>query len=157
MPRKDGRFKRRKPTPDARFGSTHVHSFINRMMWDGKKALAEKLFYSAVDKLAGKVEGKEPIEIFKQAVKNAMPIVKVKARRIGGATYQVPVEVDPRVSEALAHRWLITAARKRSGRSFEDKLMNELLDAYNNKGKAVETKESTHKMAEANKAYAHFR
>jgi small subunit ribosomal protein S7 len=86
-----------------------------------------------------------------------MPVVKVKARRIGGATYQVPVEVDPRVSEALAHRWIIEAARKRSGKSFPEKLTNELLDAFNNKGKAVETKESTHRMAEANKAYAHFR
>lgn len=157
MPRKSGRFKRRKPAPDAKYGSSMAQSFINRMMLDGKKAIAERLFYNAVEKLQGKVEGKEPVEVFKQAVKNAMPIVKVKARRIGGATYQVPVEVEPRVSEALAHRWLIGAARKRSGRSFEDKLMNELLDAYNNKGKAVETKEATHKMAEANKAYAHFR
>jgi small subunit ribosomal protein S7 len=157
MPRKDGRFKRRKPSPDAKYNSSMVQSFINRMMFDGKKSIAEKLFYDAIDKLQGKVEAKEPIDIFKQAVKNAMPVVKVKARRIGGATYQVPVEVEPRVSEALAHRWLIGAARKRSGRCFEDKLMNEILDAYNNKGKAVETKESTHKMAEANKAYAHFR
>jgi len=86
-----------------------------------------------------------------------MPLVKVKARRIGGATYQVPVEVEPRVSEAFSHRWLIGAARKRGGKTFSDKLMNELLDAYGNKGKAVETKEATHKMAEANKAYAHFR
>lgn len=157
MPRKDGRFKRRKASPDARYGSSMAQSFINRMMISGKKSIAEKLFYSAIDKLHGKVDGKESIDIFKQAVKNAMPIVKVKARRIGGATYQVPVEVEPRVSEALAHRWIIGAARKRSGKCFEDKLMNEILDAYNNKGKAVETKEATHKMAEANKAYAHFR
>lgn len=156
MPRKPS-FRRRETKQDARFASKQVASFINRMMLDGKKSLAEKLFYTAIDNLQGKVEGKEPIDIFKTAVKNAMPLVKVKARRIGGATYQVPVEVDPRVSEALAHRWLIGAARKRGGRAFTDKLMNELLDAYNNKGKAVETKEATHKMAEANKAYAHFR
>ena len=157
MPRKSGRFKRRVPSPDPKFGSSMVQSFINRMMLDGKKAIAERLFYDAVERLQGKVEGKEPVEVFKQAVKNAMPVVKVKARRIGGATYQVPVEVEPRVSEALAHRWLIGSARKRSGRTFVDKLTNELLDACNNKGKAVETKEATHKMADANKAYAHFR
>lgn len=156
MPRKVS-FKRRATKSDAKFGSKQASSFINRMMLSGKKALAERLFYDALDMLQGKVEGKEPIDIFKTAVKNAMPIVKVKARRIGGATYQVPVEVDPRVSEAFSHRWLIGAARKRSGKTFATKLMNELLDAYNNKGKAVETKEATHKMAEANKAYAHFR
>lgn len=157
MPRKDGRFKRKVVTPDAKFGSRQVHSFINRMMISGKKSLAESLFYDALDSLQGKMEGKEPIDIFKAAVKNSMPVVKVKAKRIGGATYQVPSEVDPRVSEAFSHRWLIGAARKRSGRTFVDKLANELLDAANNKGRAVETKEATHKMAEANKAYAHFR
>ena len=156
MPRKPN-FRRRETKPDAKFGSKQAGSFINRMMYSGEKSLAERIFYEALDRLQGKVENKEPIDIFKTAVRNAMPIVKVKARRIGGATYQVPVEVDPRVSEALSHRWLIGAARKRSGKTFADKLMNELLDAYNNKGKAVETKESTHKMAEANKAYAHFR
>ncbi|MDD9898780.1 MAG: 30S ribosomal protein S7 [Candidatus Melainabacteria bacterium] len=156
MPRKDGRFKRKVARPDPRFGDTHVGAFINRMMLDGKKSLAESLFYKSVDALEGKVEGKTGIEVFRQAVKNAMPVVKVKARRIGGATYQVPSEVEPRVSEAFGHRWLILAARKRGGKSFVEKLSNELLDAYNNKGKAVETKESTHKMAEANKAYAHF-
>jgi small subunit ribosomal protein S7 len=157
MPRKDGRFKRRTVSPDAKYGSKQVHSFINRMMTRGKKSLAESLFYRAVDMLAGKVENKEPIDIFKAAVKNAMPVVKVKAKRIGGATYQVPSEVDPRSSEAFAHRWIIEAARKRSGKTFSDKLFNELLDAYHNKGRAVETKEATHKMAEANKAYAHFK
>ena len=157
MPRKDGRFKRKTVQPDPRYGSKQVSSFTNRLMLDGKKSTAQRILYTAFDNLEGKVENKEPIDIFKQAIKNAMPIVKVKARRIGGATYQVPVEVEPRVSEALAHRWLISAARKRAGRTMIDKLTNELLDAYNNKGKAVETKESTHKMAEANKAYAHFR
>ena len=157
MPRKDGRFKRRVVTPDAKYGSKQVHSFINRMMRAGKKTIAEGLFYKAVDMLNGKVEGKEGIDVFKTAVRNAMPVVKVKAKRIGGATYQVPSEVDPRVSEAFAHRWLIEAARKRSGKTFSDKLFNELLDAYHNKGRAVETKEATHKMAEANKAYAHFK
>lgn len=157
MPRKDGRFKRRVSKPDSRFNDKHVGSFISRMMYSGKRATAERIFYDAMDLLEGKVDNKNPIDIFRQGVKNAMPIVKVKARRIGGATYQVPVEVDPRVSEAFAHRWLIGAARSKSGRSFSEKLANELLDAFHNKGKAVETKEATHKMAEANKAYAHFR
>ena len=157
MPRKDGRFKRKTVNPDPVFGSKQLSAFINRVMLHGKKSTAQKIVYTALENLKDKVEGKEPIDVFKQAIKNAMPIVRVKARRIGGATYQVPMEVDPRVSEALAHRWLISAARKRAGRTMIDKLTNELLDAYNNKGKAVETKESTHKMAEANKAYAHFR
>lgn len=157
MPRKDGRFKRRETRPDAKYSSSNVQQFINRMMYSGKKSTAERIFYGSLNLLESKVEGKTPYDIFKQAVKNAMPLVKVKARRIGGATYQVPVEVEPRVSEAFAHRWIILAARKRSGRSFVDKLANELLDAYSNKGRAVETKEATHKMAEANKAYAHFR
>ncbi|MDA0771642.1 MAG: 30S ribosomal protein S7 [Cyanobacteria bacterium] len=156
MPRKDGRFKRKVAKPDPRFNDTHVGAFINRMMVDGKKSTAEGLFYKTLGELDTKVEGKAGVDIFRQAVKNAMPLVKVKAKRIGGATYQVPSEVEPRVSEAFAHRWLIIAARKRSGRSFIEKLSNELLDAFNHKGKAVETKESTHKMAEANKAYAHF-
>ncbi len=157
MPRKDGRFKRRVAKPDGKFNDRHVASFINRMMTSGKKSTAERLFYDAVEQLEGKIEGKTSLEVFKQAIKNAMPLVKVKARRIGGATYQVPVEVEPRVSEAFAHRWVIGAARKRSGKNFASKLMNELLDAYSHKGKAVETKEATHKMAEANKAYAHFK
>ena len=157
MPRKDGRFKRRVAKPDAKFNDRHVGSFINRMMLDGKKSTAERLFYETVEMLEGKIENKAAVDIFRQAIKNAMPVVKVKARRIGGATYQVPVEVEPRTSEALAHRWVIGAARKRAGKSFAIKLSNELLDAYNGKGKAVETKESTHKMADANKAYAHFK
>lgn len=157
MPRKDGRFKRKTVKPDPIYGSKPLSAFINRIMFDGKKAVAQKIVYSALEILKSKIEDKEAIDIFKQAVKNAMPIVRVKARRIGGATYQVPMEVDPRVSEALAHRWIIAAARKRAGKTMKDKLFNELFDAYNNKGKAVETKEATHKMAEANKAYAHFR
>jgi len=156
MPRRP-KFKRRETAVDSKYGSRHVTSFINRMMLDGKKSLAEKMFYQALDALETKVEDKGALEVFKTAVKNAMPIVKVKARRIGGATYQVPVEVDPRVSEALAHRWIIESARKRSGRGFAHKLSLELLDAYDKKGKAVETKESTHRMAEANKAFAHYK
>ena len=157
MPRK-GNFQRRTPAPDAKFKSRHVASFINRMMLDSKKSTAARLFYDSLELIGNKIKDKEPLEVFKTAVKNAMPIVRVKAKRIGGATYQVPMEVDPRISEALAHRWIIGAARKRSGgKTFADKLSAELLDAYDNKGKAVDTKESTHRMAEANKAFAHFR
>lgn len=156
MARKNS-FKKRPISPDPKFKSPRVALFVNRMMLKGKKSIAEKLFYTTLDVIAKRNQEKEAIEIFQTAVKNAMPIVKVKAKRIGGATYQVPVEVDPKVSEALAHRWIILAARKRSGRSFPEKLASELLDAYDKKGKAVETKEATHRMAEANKAFAHYR
>lgn len=156
MPRKPN-FKKRDVEPDAKFNSKGVALFVNRMMIGGKKSLAEKLLYKSLDIIATHVTDKPSIDVFKEAVKHAMPIVKVKARRIGGATYQVPMEVEPRVSEAIAHRWIIQAARKRSGRDFASKLSAELLDAYNNKGRAVEMKESTHRMAEANKAFAHYR
>lgn len=155
MPRKPN-FKRKTVSPDAKYSSKQVSSFINRLMLRGKKSLAEKLLYDALDIVSTKLKDKEALEVFIQAVKNAMPVVKVKARRIGGATYQVPMEVDPRISEAMAHRWIIQAARKRNGKTFESKLADELLDAFNNRGKAVETKEATHRMAEANKAFAHY-
>ncbi len=150
-------FRKRPTALDPKFKSPRVGLFVNRMMLQGKKSVAEGLIYDAFDIIATKITDKEPLEVFVTAVKNAMPIVKVKAKRIGGATYQVPVEVDPRVSEAFAHRWIIEAARSRGGRSFSDKLAAELLDAYDKKGRAVETKEATHRMAEANKAFAHYR
>jgi len=150
-------YKKRPATLDPKFKSPRAGLFINRMMIGGKKSVAEKQFYGALEIIANKITDKDPFEAFQIAVKNAMPVVKVKAKRIGGATYQVPIEVDPKVSEALAHRWLILAARKRSGKTFAQKLAAELLDAYDKKGKAVETKEATHRMAEANKAFAHYR
>ena len=155
MPRRRVAAKR-EVLPDPKFGSTLLAKFVNHVMESGKKSVAERIVYGALEIVKEKLS-KDPIEIFEQAMENIAPMVEVKARRVGGATYQVPVEVDPRVSEAFAHRWLIEAARKRSGKTFADKLFNELLDAYHNKGRAVETKESTHKMAEANKAYAHFK
>ncbi len=150
-------FRKRVTALDPKYKSPRVGLFVNRMMLQGKKSVAESLVYKAFDIIASKITDKEPLEVFLVAIKNAMPIVKVKAKRIGGATYQVPVEVDPRVSEALAHRWIIESARSRHGRSFSDKLASELVDAYDKKGRAVETKEATHRMAEANKAFAHYR
>lgn len=155
MPRKPS-FKRKTVKPDAKFSSRMVASFINRMMMKGKKSTAEKLFYSSLEVIASKVQDKEAIDVFKDAVKNSQPVVKVKARRIGGSTYQVPMEVGPRISEAMSHRWIINAARKRAGKTFAEKLAAELMDAANNQGTAVRKKEETHRMAEANKAFAHY-
>lgn len=155
MPRKPS-FKRREPQTDAKFNSKLVALFINRMMLRGKKSLAEKLFYKSLDIISQKITDTEPLEVFKKAVKNTMPVVRVKARRIGGSTYQVPMEVSPRVGEAMSHRWLIAAARKRSGRTFEEKLASEFMDAFELKGTAVAKKDETHRMAEANKAFAHY-
>jgi small subunit ribosomal protein S7 len=156
MPRKPS-FKRRKPSVDGKFKNQQVSQFVNRMMFGGKKSVAERLFYEAFGIVSTRIQDKEPLDVFKQAIRNTMPVVRVKARRIGGATYQVPMDVDPRVSEALSHRWIILAARKRPGKTFAQRLAGELLDAYDNKGRAVETKEATHRMAEANKAFAHYR
>ena len=156
MSRKNS-YKKTATTVDPKFKSPRVGLFVNRMTLKGKKSLAERLVYDAFDIIATKITDKEPLDVFLTAVKNAMPLVKVKAKRIGGATYQVPVEVEPRVSEAFGHRWIIESARSRGGRTFSEKLANELLDAYDRKGRAVETKEATHRMAEANKAFAHYR
>lgn len=155
MPRKP-RYQKKKTQPDARFNSRLVTSFINRMMLDGKKSVAERMFYAALDLIKAQKPEENELEVFKKAVKNTMPVVKVKARRIGGSTYQVPMEVNPAVSEAMSHRWLIQATRKRSGRTFDQKLAAEFLDAFNNTGAAVRKKEETHKMADANKAFAHY-
>jgi small subunit ribosomal protein S7 len=155
MPRKPN-FKKRELQKDPKFGSTNVGTFINRMMLDGKKSLSEKLIYQAFDLISGKIKDKKPLEVFTTAVENVAPVVKVKARRIGGATYQVPEPVTKEKGMALAHRWIIQSARKRSGKSFPQKLANELLDAHDMKGKSIDLKESTHRMAEANKAFAHY-
>ena len=155
MPRK-ANFKRREVKPDSKFLNKDVSSFINRMMLDGKKSIAEKMFYAAMEQIESKIKDKKPLEVFLKAVENVTPLVKVKARRIGGATYQVPEQVDSVKGMAIAHRWIIQSTRKRSGRTFTGKLANELLDAFENKGKSIELKEHTHKMAEANKAFAHY-
>ncbi len=155
MPRR-GVTKKRTREPDPMLGSMVATRFINCLMERGKKSLAQRIFYGAVTQVAEKV-GKEPREIFDRALKNATPLLEVKPRRVGGATYQVPVEVKSERGVALATRWIITNARKRSGKPMIDRLAAELLETFNNSGPSVKKKEDTHKMAEANKAFAHYR
>ena len=155
MPRKGNVPKRQVPA-DPIYGSTLVTKFINCMMWDGKKSVAEGTFYTALKKI-GEKGGDEPLKLFKKAVENCKPVLEVKTRRVGGANYQVPVEVNPDRRTSLAIRWLITYSRGRGEKSMIEKLSNELLDAANNRGAAVKKKEDVHRMAEANKAFAHYR
>ncbi|MBE6349580.1 MAG: 30S ribosomal protein S7 [Spirochaetaceae bacterium] len=142
--------------PDSRYNSVVVSKFVSRMMLDGKKATTIKIVYEALDKLKEKTN-KEPLEVFLKALDNVKPMVEVKSRRVGGATYQVPIEIRDSRREALAMRWVINASRAKSGRGMGDRLAAELLDAYNNTGAAYKKKEDTHRMAEANKAFAHYR
>lgn len=143
--------------PDSRFNSEVVSKFINCLMLDGKKSVAEKIFYDAMDLVNERVEDVEPLEVFIKAVENVKPSLEVKSRRVGGANYQVPIEVKTERRQALSFRWLILNARKRNERGMYKRLAGEVLDAYNNTGGAVKKKEDTHKMAEANKAFAHYR
>lgn len=142
--------------PDSKFNSPVITKFVARMMLDGKKDTCTKIIYEALDKLQAKTE-KDPLEVFLKALDNVKPLLEVKSRRVGGATYQVPVEIRDARKEALAMRWIIAAARNRSGHGMADTLAAELLDAFNSTGSAYKKKEDTHKMAEANKAFAHFR
>ena len=144
------------PIVDPKFKSTIIPKLINSIMYDGKKTIAEKIIYEAIDKIKSKSK-EEPINIFNEAINNIKPTVEVRSRRVGGATYQVPVEVKSKRSQALALRWLIDASRKRKDKNMSDKIFNELYDAYEKKGAAVKKKEDVHKMAESNKAFAHFR
>ena len=146
----------RKVLPDPKFGSELLTKFINVVMLDGKKAVAEKIIYGALD-VAAEKSGKEHLAILEEALDNVRPTVEVKSRRVGGSTYQVPVEVRPVRRNTLAMRWLIEAARKRGEKSMALRLANELTDAVDNKGSAVKKREDVHKMAEANKAFAHYR
>jgi len=148
--------ERRKILPDARYNNVDVQSFINRVMKNGKKSVAARQVYGAFD-LIGERTGKEPLDVFKQAMKNVTPIMEVKPRRVGGATYQVPMEVPPYRQFALATRWLIGAARTRSGKSLAEQLAAEFMDAANNTGASVRKREETHRMAEANRAFSHYR
>ena len=148
--------EKRKISPDPIYGSVDIEKFTNRLMKGGKKSIARKALYDAMEKIKETTE-KSGLEVFEQAVKNATPILEVKPRRVGGATYQVPVEVKTNRSQALALRWLLTASRKRKNKTMADKLFFELMDASQNKGSAVKKREDTHKMAESNKAFAHFR
>ncbi len=142
--------------PDVRYNSVDVQSFINRVMRRGKKSLATRLVYDAFDIIQEKTK-KNPMEVFDQAFKNVSPLMEVKPRRVGGATYQVPMEVPPDRRFALATRWIITASKARTGRTFSEKLAAELMDAANNSGAAIRKREETHKMAEANRAFSHYR
>ncbi len=147
---------KRIPTPDPVYNSVDIAKFINRLMRRGKKSIAEKIFYSTLDVIKEKTK-EEPIEVFKKALTNATPLLEVKARRIGGSTYQVPLEVKADRGMALGSTWLIESAKKRNGKSMVEKLTSELLDASNGSGAACKKREDTHKMAEANKAFAHYR
>ncbi len=142
--------------PDPKFSDVDVAKFINTIMFDGKKSTAEKIVYSAFDMIEERRQ-EDPVRVFKKALENVKPVIEVKSRRVGGATYQVPVEVSQNRRMALAMRWVRNFARKRAGRSMVDRLANELMDASDNRGAAVKKKEDTHKMAEANKAFSHYR
>ena len=155
MPRK-GPIPRREVLPDPIYGSRLAARFVNRIMYDGKKGAAEKIFYGALEVLAEKT-GEEALRAFEKALENVKPHLEVKARRVGGATYQVPMEVRPDRQVSLSIRWLITYARSRGEKGMSNKLAAELLDAFNSRGGAVKKKEDTHRMAEANKAFAHYR
>ena len=144
------------PVLDPKYKSVIIPKLINSIMYDGKKTVAEKIVYDAIDKIKSKSKD-EPITVFNDAINNVRPTVEVRSRRVGGATYQVPVEVKAKRSQALALRWIIDASRKRKDKKMSDKLFNEIFDAYQKRGSAIKKKEATHKMAESNKAFAHFR
>ena len=142
--------------PDSKYGSVSLSKFMNCLMIDGKKNIAEGIVYKALDSLESRIEEKKGIEVFEEAIKNVQPQLEVKSRRVGGSTYQIPVEVRDSRKLALAIRWIIDASRKRNEKSMTECLTGELFDAFNNRGASVKKKEDTHKMAEANKAFAHY-
>jgi small subunit ribosomal protein S7 len=148
--------EKREVLPDAKFGDIVLTKFMNNLMIDGKKSVAEKIVYNAFDRVEDKLK-KAPVEVFHEALDNIKPNLEVRSRRVGGATYQVPVDVRPERREALAIRWMISAAKNRNENTMEERLAGELLDAVNNRGAAVKKREDTHKMAEANKAFSHYR
>ncbi len=150
------RAEKREVLPDAKFGDIVLTKFMNSLMYDGKKSAAERIVYGAFDRMNSKT-GQDPLAVFHEALDNVKPQIEVRSRRVGGATYQVPVEVRAGRSQALAIRWLIGAARNRSETTMVDRLSQELLDAANNRGAAVKKREDTHRMAEANKAFSHYR
>ena len=155
MPRKSTVIKKRMPV-DPKYGDKTIGKFINTLMYDGKKSKAEKVFYDAFDIIA-KRTNKDPLEVFNAAMEKVKPAVEVRSRRVGGATYQVPVEVNQFRRQALAIKWIINAARSGRGKSMEEKLANEIIEASEDRGGAVKKREDTHKMAEANRAFAHYR
>lgn len=156
MPRRR-EIPKREVLPDPKFGSTQITKFVNMIMVSGKKSVAETIMYDALDTIGAKSSGSEPMDVLDKALENVAPMVEVKSRRVGGATYQVPVEVRTDRRQTLAMRWLIDAARNRGEKSMKQKLAGELMDAAENRGNAVKKREDTHRMAEANKAFAHYR
>ena len=155
MPRR-GFIPKREVLPDPVYGTTVITKLINQVMYDGKRGVAQAVCYDAIDIVAAKT-GKEAMEVFNQAIANIMPAMEVKARRVGGSTYQVPIEIRPERRQTLALRWLVMFARKRGERNMSDRLAGEIMDAANTTGNAVKRREDMHKMAEANKAFAHYR
>ncbi|AEH22850.1 ribosomal protein S7 [Thermodesulfobacterium geofontis OPF15] len=156
MPRK-GPVPKREIPPDPKFRSVLVAKFINNLMKDGKKNIARKIFYEALEKLREKSGGEDPLKIFEKAVENVKPLLETRTRRVGGANYQVPVEVRPERQISLAIKWIINAARSRHEKTMVERLANELWDAYNEKGAAIKKRDDTHKMAESNRVFAHYR
>jgi small subunit ribosomal protein S7 len=150
------RAEKREIIPDPKFGDEVVSKFMNSIMYDGKKSVAETIVYGAFDIVETKLKS-DPLQVFKQALENVAPAIEVRSRRVGGATYQVPVEVRTERRQALAIRWILTAARARNEKTMEERLSAELLDASNNRGNAVKKREDTHRMAEANRAFSHYR
>ena len=142
--------------PDPRYNSKLVSKFVNCMMWDGKKSTAQQIFYDAMDIVGGKLKDVPPVEIFETAINNVKPLLEVRSKRVGGASYQVPMQVNPRRQQSLAFRWILASARGKKGKPMCQRLASELLDAYNKQGGAMTTRENVHRMAEANKAFAHF-
>ena len=155
MPRK-GHMRKRETVPDTRFGNPAVAKFISSLMKGGKKSVAERILYTALDNAAEKL-GTEPFEVFEKAMSNVAPQIEVRPRRVGGATYQVPVEVPPERGQLLSIRWIISYARSKKGMPMAERLMRELMDAYKNEGSSIKKREDTHRMAEANRAFAHYR
>ncbi|MDM7202607.1 MAG: 30S ribosomal protein S7 [Thermodesulfobacteriaceae bacterium] len=156
MPRK-GRVSKRVVMPDPKYGNILIAKFVNNLMWDGKKNVARKIFYEVLEVLREKSGGEDPLKILESAVDKVKPIIETRSRRIGGANYQVPVEVRPDRQISLAIKWILSAARNRNEKTMVERLANELWDAYNEKGAAIKKKEDTHKMAESNRVFAHFR
>ena len=155
MPRK-AHIVRREVLPDPLYGSTLVTKFVNQMMWDGKKSISQQIFYRALKIVESKAND-DPLKLFKKAVENVKPVLEVKSRRVGGSTYQIPIDVNTARRTSLSIRWLIGYSRARGEKSMEEKLAGELLDAANNRGSSIKKKDDTHRMAEANKAFAHYR
>jgi small subunit ribosomal protein S7 len=157
MPRKKNVSIKRDILPDPVFKDAMIAKFINTLMLDGKKSVAEQILYKSIDQIKKKMPNEDSVGLLRKAIENCKPMVEVKSRRVGGSTYQVPVEVRPSRRQALAIRWVVTFARERTEKTMEDRLAGELMDAFNNRGATIKKREDVHKMAEANKAFAHYR